>query len=170
MVIILSPRKSKIEKEIIEILKNYGANYISDKVINETNNGFLIVSAYKKTEIKTATGIVLFTEKTLRFKEQKFPIGIVGICEENNKYGLETFKRNKNAVITCGNNNKNTLTLSSNRNNTILATLQRSFYDNKRNIVEPCELRINLRKHYSPFSVMSAAIILLYHGITPTEF
>lgn len=168
--VILSNRKSKKEKEIIKILKKYGANYISDKILTETNGIFTIASIYKKTELDFKKGIAVFTEKTLRFKDQKFPIGIVGLCEEDNFLCLETFKKNRNAVITCGANHKNTFTLSSNSNGPLLVTLQRSFYNIEGNIVEPCELKITLTEDFSPFSVMCATVILLYHGILPDTF
>ncbi len=168
--VILSNRKSKKEKEIIKILKQYGANYISDKILTDLCGKFTIASIYKKTELDLQKGIAVFTEKTLRFKDQKFPIGMVGICEENNHLCLETFKKSRNAVITCGSNHKNTFTLSSYSNGPLLVSLQRSFYDINGNIVEPCELKISITEDYSPFSVMCAAVILLYHGIVPDKF
>ena len=112
----------------------------------------------------------VFVEKNLRFLEQKFPIGILGVCEENNRTALETFKKSKNAVITCGINNKNTITLSSITDNTLLATLQRSIYDVNGNVLEPCEFKINLTEAFSPFAIMSSVAVLLYNGIIPQEF
>ncbi len=170
MVILLANRKSKCEKEIIKILQKYGGDYISDKVLSENSGNFTIVSIYKKTEIAIDKGIAVFVEKNLRFIDQKFPIGIVGVCEENNHTALETLKKSRNAVITCGINNKNTITLSSIADNTLLATLQRSIYDIKGNLLEPCEFKIKLTEKFSPFAVMSAVAILLYSGITPQEF
>ena len=110
MVVLLTNRKSKYEKEIIEILKNYGANHISDKFITENKNNFTIISVYKKTDITLNRGIAVFTEKSNRLKHQSLPIGVIGICEDNNEIGLETFKINHNAVLTCGPGNKNTIT------------------------------------------------------------
>ena len=170
MVILLSNRKSKRERELVKILEKYGGNFISDKFLIENNGSFTIVSIYKKTEISLNKGIAVFLEKSIRFKEQKFPIGIIGVCEEDNKSAFETFKKNKNAVITCGINNKNTITLSSISENTLLATLQRSIYDINGNLLEPCEFKIRLTEKFSPFSVISSVIILLYHGIVPAEF
>lgn len=170
VVILLSERKSKIEKEIIEILKKYGANYISDKNITEVAGSFTVVTAYKKTEITVNKGTVIFTERTHRFREQKFPIGIIGICEEKNKTAFETFKKSNNAVITCGINNKNTVTLSSINGDNLLITLQRTLIDINGNHIYPCEFKISLTKPYSPFSIMSAFAVLLLNGITPQEF
>lgn len=170
MVILLSNRKSKREKEIVKILKKYGGNFISDKILSENGGKFTIISIYKKTEISLDKGIAVFVEKNIRFKEQKLPIGIVGICEENDKTALEIFKKSHNAVITCGINNKNTVTLSSISEDTLFATLQRSVYDINGNLLEPCELKIKLTENFSPFSVICSVIILLYHGIIPEEF
>ena len=170
MVVLLSNRKSKLEKEIVKILKKYGTNYISDKVLTENDGNFTIATIYKKTEILLNKGIVVFTEKSHHFKEQKLPIGIIGVCEENDRSAFEILKNNRNAVITCGINNKNTITLSSIGENTLLATLQRSIYDIGGNFLEPCEFKITLSENYSPFSVMSATVILLYHGIIPDVF
>ncbi len=170
VVILLSERKSKIEKEIIEILQKYGGNHISDKNITETQSKFTIITVYKKTEITLNKGAVVFVEKTHRFKEQKFPIGIIGICEEKNKTAFETFKKSNNAVITCGINNKNTVTLSSINKDNLLITLQRSLIDINGNHIYPCEFKIKLTKAYAPFSIMSAATVLLLNGITPQEF
>ncbi len=170
MVILLTERKSKTEKEILEILKKYGANHISDRLISDNGGKFTIVSIYKKTEILLNKGTVVFTENSKRFKEQKFPIGIIGICEERNKTAFETFKANNNAVIVCGINNKNTLTISSINKETFIATLQRSIIDNNGNQISPYEFKIKLTKSYSPFAVMASATILLLNGITPNEF
>ncbi len=170
VVILLSNRKSNREKELVKILEKYGGNFISDKVLSENGGKFTIISIYKKTEISLNKGIAVFVEKSIRFKDQKFPIGIIGVCEENNKTALETFKKNRNAVITCGINNKNTITLSSISEDTLFATLQRSVYDINGNLIEPCELKIKLTENFSPFSVICSVIILLYHGIIPKEF
>ena len=170
MVILLSSRKSKREKEIVKILKKYSGSYISDKILSENGGKFTVISIYKKTEISLNKGITVFLEKNLRFKDQRLPIGIIGICEENDKTALEIFKKNHNAVITCGINSKNTITFSSISQNTLFATLQRSIYDINGNLLEPCELKIKLTENFSAFSVICAVIILLYHGIIPEEF
>ena len=170
MVILLSNRKSKLEKEIVKILEKYGGNFISDKTLYINGEGFNIISFYKKAEISIDKGVAVFLEKNIRFKDQKLPIGIVGICEENDITALEIFKKNHNAVITCGVNNKNTITFSSISQNTLFATLQRCVYDINGNLLEPCELKIKLTENFSSFSVICSVIILLYHGIVPKEF
>lgn len=170
MVILFSNRKSKCEKELAKILGKYGGNFISDKILNNMGEKFNIVSFYKKAEISIDKGIAVFLEKNIRFKDQLLPIGIVGVCEENDKTALEIFKKSHNAVITCGINNKNTITFSSISPNTLFATLQRSIYDINGNLLEPCELKIKLTENFSSFSVICSVIILLYHGIIPEEF
>ena len=170
MVVLLTNRKSKYEKEIIEILKNYGANHISDKFITENKNNFTIISVYKKTDITLNRGIAVFTEKSNRLKHQSLPIGVIGICEDNNEIGLETFKINHNAVLTCGPGNKNTITNSSISNNTIFLTIQRTIINQNGEKIEPCEIKIELSKNFLPFSVMAAAAILILYGITPNKF
>ncbi|MBR6533796.1 MAG: hypothetical protein IKT44_05145 [Clostridia bacterium] len=170
MVILFSKQKSKCEKELAKILGKYGGNFISDKILNNMGEKFNIVSFYKKADVSIEKGVAVFLDKNLRFKDQKLPIGIVGICEENDKTALEIFKKSHNSVITCGINNKNTVTLSSISQDTLFATLQRSVYDINGNLLEPCELKIKLTENFSPFSVICSVIILLYHGIIPEEF
>ena len=80
MVILFSGRKDRFEREIIEILTNYGAFYISDKSVFENKNTFTIISAYKKTNINLTGGIAVFTENSERFVSQELPIGIIGVC------------------------------------------------------------------------------------------
>ncbi len=170
MVILLSERKSKNEKEITEILKKHGANHYSDKTISKGTDTFTCISIYKPTELLINNAVAVFTEKTIKFNKQIYPIGIVGVCEDSNKYALENFKKTKNAVITCGSNNKNTLTISSFSKNSVLVTLQRSIIDINGTRVEPCELKIRLLKPYNPYSILSSIAILLLHGIYPEEF
>lgn len=170
MVILFSSRKSKNESEITEILKKYGASFISDRTVSETSGKFTVVCVYKKTEISLNKGIGVFIEKTNRFKDQQLPIGIVGICEENNCEAFKIFKINNNAVITCGINSKNTVTFSSIGNNALLITLQRTIFDINGNPLYPCELNIKLTKQFSSLSVMVSAVILLLNGILPQEF
>ncbi len=170
LVILLSERRSKSEKEIIEILKKYGANHFSDKEITEGNSTITCISIYKPTQLFVKNAVAVFTEKSAKFNKQNCPIGIIGVCEDTNKNALENFKKSNNAVITCGINNKNTLTISSFSENYVLVTLQRSVIDINGNRIEPCEFKIKLLKPYNPYSVMSVTAILILFGIYPTEF
>ena len=113
MVILFSGRKSAVEKEIIEILSGYGADYISDKAVSSLGGRFTVVSEYKKTEIKLKSGIAVFIDDTDRFDNQVFPDGIIGICEDTNTAALKAFKDSGTPVISCGIGAKNTVTLSS---------------------------------------------------------
>lgn len=170
MVILFSGRKSKIEKEIIEILSKYGGNYISDKFVGDNSGTFTFLSVYKKSEIKLKKGIAVFIDDTKRFQNQNLPIGVIGICEDLNHKALEIFKNNNIAVISCGINSKNTVTLSSYNSENLLATLQRTLTDNFGNEIDPCEYRIKLSKEFHPFSIMASIAVLLLNGILPHEF
>ena len=170
MVILFSDRKSRIEKEIIDILTFTGADYISDKTVCSREGVFTIISEYKKAELDITHGLAVFCENTNRFKNQTFPKGIIGICEDTNLNALELFKKSNTPVISCGLNGKNTVTLSSFKDNTMLVTLQRSITNIHKTEIEPCEFKIKLNKSYSPFAVLASSAVLLLKGITPKEF
>ncbi len=170
MVILLTLRKSKYEEEIVEILKNYGADHFCDKSITVGGSKLTCISIYKHTELNLKNAVAIFTDKTSRFSLQKFPIGVIGVCEDSNKTALENFKKSNNAVITCGINNKNTITISSLTTDSALITLQRSVIDINGNRLEPCEFKIRLSKPYAAFSIMAATAALILNGISPTEF
>ncbi len=170
MVLLLSDRKSKCEKEIIEILKKYGGRHISDKFIDENNGCFTILSLYKKSEIDLSKGVAVYIDKNKRFLRQRLPIGIIGICEDDNRIALETFKNNGNAVICCGLSSKNSVTLSSIGSQQLFTSLQRSIQNVEGEIIDPCEIKIKLTKNYQAFSVMASTAILLLMNITPKEF
>ena len=170
LVILLGGRKSKYEKEIIKILKKHGASYYSDKIINHPGGKFSCISIYKPTLITAEKAIAVFTEKTQKFAKQLFPIGIIGICEDQNKEALDSFKNNNNAVITCGANNKNTVTVSSFNNDSFLITLQRTVIDINGKKIEPCEFKIKITEKFMPYSILAGAAVLILNGIIPKEF
>jgi len=167
MIVLFSERKSKLEKEIIEILKKSGANYISDKAILGKSGKFTIISEYKECEIKLKKGIAVFCDDTERFKNQILPKGFVGICQDNNKNALNILKQNGIPVITCGTNHKNTVTISSINKENIFICIQRSINNFKKQEIEPTELKIISKKSYNPFSLTAAATVLLLKGIYP---
>lgn len=170
MVILFSGRKSETEKEIIEILSLNGGDYISDKTVCKGRGLFTVISEYKKTDLNLKKGIALVLDDTDRFKNQFFPFGIIGICEENNKTALKLFQNSKIPAISCGMNSKNAITASSLDSEYMLVTLMRTITDINGNDIETGEYRITLSKKYNPFSVMASAAVLLLHGITPKEF
>ena len=170
MVILFSERKNHTEREIIEILTSFGGNYISDKKIEKNGELFTIVSEYKKTDLKIKGGIAIILNATERFKGQKFPKGITGICEDINRDAFELLKKSKIPLISCGMNPKSTVTLSSINKDTVSVFLQRIITDINGNDIEPFEFKIKLKKSYSQFSLLSSAVILLIYGITPKEF
>lgn len=170
MVILFSGRKSAVEREIIEILCKYGANYISDKAVSAGDGGFTIISEYKKTDINLKNGIAVFIDDTDRFENQVFPDGITGICEDKNITALGIFKASGIPVISCGMSAKNTVTLSSLSSGSLLASLQRTVTDLSGGEVEPGEFKIRLTKPYTHFAVMASAAVLLLSGIVPDVF
>ena len=170
MVILFSGRKSAVEKEIIEILSGYGADYISDKAVSSLGGRFTVVSEYKKTEIKFKSGIAVFIDDTDRFDNQVFPDGIIGICEDTNTAALKAFKDSGTPVISSGMGAKNTVTLSSFGDASLLASLQRTVTDFKGKEIDPAEFKIKLTKKYSAFAVMAATAVLLLIGIKPDVF
>ncbi len=169
MVILLSNRKSKYEKEIIEILKKYGGQHISDKFIGKDSK-FTILSIYKKSELQISKGVVVFLDEGERFINQEIPLGFIGVCDEENRQALSIFKKNKIAVICCGLGNKNSITLSSLGDNLLFTCLQRNLQKSNGEIIEPGEFKIKLTKNYLPFSIMASVAILLLNDITPLEF
>lgn len=170
LVILFADRKSRTEKDIIEILTFAGAGYISDKTVCSGEGVFTVVSEYKNIDLKLNKGIAVICDRTDRFDRQALPSGIIGICEDTNQSALSLFFKNKIPVISCGMGGKNTITISSLEENTLFATLQRSITDMHGSIIEPAEFKIKLNKCYSPFAVMASVAILLLHGITPKEF
>ncbi len=170
LVILFADRKSRTEKEIIDILTLFGANYISDKTVCSLEGVFTVVSEYKNIDLKLDSGVAVICDSTDRFNKQSFPKGIIGICEDTNTNALNLFFKNRTPVISCGMNGKNTITLSSLDDNTLFATLQRSVTDLKGRVIEPAEFKIKLNKCFSPFAVMASVAILLLNGLTPKEF
>lgn len=167
MVILFSDRKSVVEKEIISILTNFGATYISDKRVICGNTPITVIGVYKKTDLNIKKGVAVMLGVTNRFKEQKFTNSIIGICESSDKEAVEIFSKSPIAVISCGMGTKNTVTVSSIKENTALVTFQRNLTDIYGKTIEPAEYKIKLKGKYSEFSVMASTAILLLHGINP---
>ena len=170
MVILLSDRNNKHEKEIIEILKKHGGQHISDKFIGDNEGKFTVLSIYKKSELQINKGVIVFLDEGKRFADQEIPIGFIGVCDENNIKALSIFKKNKISAICCGLGSKNSITLSSLGDNSLFACLQRNIQKNDGKIIEQGEFKIKLTKKYLPFSIMASVAILLLYGITPNEF
>lgn len=170
MVILFAGRKSKTEEEIISILKDYGANHISDRSVTAINSGFTLVSEYKKTELTLKNGIAVMVDHTERFQGQEFPAGMVGVCENTDKTALALMKQSGIPVVSCGMDGKNTVTLSSLGTDILSLTLQRAIPDFSGHIIEPGDYVIQLKKEYQPFSVMASAAVLLLSGIEPKAF
>lgn len=160
MVILFSNRKSKLEKEIVEILIACGADVISDKSVVSAGGFFTLAICYKKTEIKTKKAIALFVDDSTKFCNQNLSDKVIGICEDKNINALENFKKNKVAVVTCGNNPKNTITLSSIEDGNYILTLQRQITNLRGNILYPADYKITLNKQYSPEAVMLSGAVL----------
>ena len=131
MVLLFSNRKSKLEKEIRDILTAFGADFITDKSVSATGGFFTVAVCYKKTEINIKKGIALMLDDTKRFEGQIFPDGIIGICEDSNTSALSLFKSNHLPALTCGISHKNTVTFSSIGEKEFILTLQREIFDIK---------------------------------------
>lgn len=170
MVVLFSNRKSKAEKEIVDILTACGADFISDKTVCAKGGYFTLTVFYKPTDLKIEKGIVLILDNTEKFLPQSLPDGTIGICEDCNSNALKIFEKNNIPVISCGNSSKNTITISSINDRNIIVTLQREITDKFGNIIYPGDYKIALSKDYSPFAVLSSAAILLLNGITPNKF
>lgn len=169
MVVLLSGRKNKYEKEIIEILTKIGANYISDKAVFSGDSPITIISEYKNTNLKIKKGIVVMLDDNERFLEQKLPFSMVGICEESNKIGIDILSKNNIKVISCGLGPKNSVTISSINYDTIFITIQRIITNIKGEDIEPAEYKIKINREYLPFSIMASVTIMLLYGIIPKE-
>lgn len=170
MVILFCQNENGVAKEIAEILTSHGADHITDSVIEQKNGRFTVLTKTRKTELKLTNAIAVFCSESKKFKNQAFPKGVIGICEETDRTALEILARSDTPVITCGMNQKNTVTLSSLNGNIWLAALQRNLNDLNGKKILPCEFKIKLKKQYNPFSVLAAAVILLLNGIKPCEF
>ena len=170
MVLIFSDRKSAEEKEIISILKGFDITYISDKFIKSGKKGLTILNIHKIVELNIDKGIAVMIGDTSRFSSQKFPKGIIGICDCYNKNSLEIFAKHPMEVITCGMGRKNTVTFSSINQDTALLTFQRNITDFSGRTIEPAEYRLKLKTKYNNFSVMASFTILLLNGIKPDIF
>lgn len=170
MVILFADRKSKTEKEIIKILKNFGADYISDKAIRKSGGKITLISQYKPIDIQSTKDIVIICDETRRFEKLKLPNKILGIFEDTNKIAAAIFKESKSTCITCGLGIKNTVTLSSIECKKVVVCLQRTVTDFFGNEIEPGDFAIKISADFSPFSIMASFLILLLHGIIPIEF
>jgi len=167
MVILFSDRKSVEEREIVQILTDSGATYISDKEIKSGKNSITVFSAYKKTNLNIKKGIVIMLGGEKRFYQQKLPVYTIGICDSLDKEAVNFFANNTVLVISCGMGRKNTVTFSSIDEDKALLTFQRTLTDIYGNTIEPAEYKNKLKNKYREFSVMASATILLLYGIKP---
>ncbi len=164
MVILFSNRKSKLEKEILEILTAWGADFITDKSVTVTGGYFTVAVCYKKTDLALKKGIALILDDTDRFKALNLPQGIYGICEDKNSSAIEIFSKNNIPVVTCGSNHKNTLTLSSINERDFVITLQREITDLNGKPVYPADFILSFKKSYSPQAVLLSTAVLCLSG------
>lgn len=164
MVILFSKRKSKIQKEISEILHKFGGDLIEDKKIKLGSGEFTVLSVTKPQELELKTAVAVFCDENEKFEKQVLPKGIIAICESENKLALNILKQNGVAAITCGGNPKNTVTFASITDDSAIITLQRSLCELKGNKIEPADFKIKIPPKFSPFSVMAAVTVLLLCG------
>ncbi len=164
MVLLFSDRKSKLEKEITEILTAFGADFITDKSVSAIGGFFTVVVCYKKSEINIKKGIALMIDDTEKFKNQVLPKGIVGVCEDNNSSAIDIFKANRLPAMTCGLSHKNTVTFSSMGKKHFVLTLQREITDINGNTILPCDIKVDFEKEYSPSAVLLSLSVLCLLG------
>lgn len=167
MVLLFSERKNKEEMEIIKILNNYGASYVSDKTVTEGKNKFTVISLYKKTDVNLEKGVVVLLGNSKKFESLRFKGNITGICDGSNQKTLDIFSNSPITVISCGMGRRNTVTASSITKENVLISIQRCFNDINGNTIEPLELKIRLKDNYKDFSIMASVTILLLYGIKP---
>ena len=165
MVILFSNRKSKLEKEITEILTAWGADFISDKSVTVTGGYFTVAICYKKTDLNIKKGIVLILDDTEKFIDLILPQTLCGICEDTNINAIKVFSKNKIPVVTCGINQKNTLTFSSIDKKEFAITLQREITDINGNGIMPADFILSFEKSYSPQAVLLSCAVLCLLGI-----
>ena len=71
MVLILSDKENKIDRQIIEILSRKGAAVITDNKISESFSHFTAISIHNKTKIECNTGIAIVTDSIKGLKNQE---------------------------------------------------------------------------------------------------
>ena len=167
MVLLFSNRKSKLEKEIKDILTAFGADFISDKSVSANGGFFTVAICYKKTEINIKKGSALIIDDTNRFKDQEFPKEIIGICEDSNTSAIDIFRLNNVPVLTCGISNKNTVTFSSIGKKEFVITLQREIIGLNGKRIFPCDVKLEFSKEYSPEAVLLSVSVICLLGVEP---
>lgn len=164
MVVILSDKKCRTEREISEILFSHGGDCISDGCIRFGQSKFTVINLHRNTDLKISGGIVVIAGNCKRFAKQLLPAGVIGICEDTNRDALMLFKKNRTPVISCGMDARNTVTVSSLSENTLIAALRRTVTDVKGRELEPAEFKIKLSSDVTPFSAMACVTALLLLG------
>ena len=94
MVLVLSDKENKIEKEIAEMLKELSTSAAKDKGIHPISSDFTAVFIHQDIYIDAKCGIVIATDNLKKFKNQRLPKSFIGVCDENNKNALKFFKSN----------------------------------------------------------------------------
>ena len=168
MVVVLSDKEDKAQKEILRILNLQGAGIISEKGIQEAKGDFSVVSIVKPNNIQLEKGVIIMTSEKNTFKNQILPEDVIGICKDTNSAALNLFMKNHIPVITCGTGNKNTLTVSSVNDKGIMISLQRNITDIKGNIIEPIEIKIAASAQ-DFFPLLAATGASLYYGVLPSN-
>lgn len=169
MVIMFCESKSKIAKEIAEILTSYGADHITDSKVEQNTGRFILISKTKPCKLGLNNAAIIFCTKSDKFKNQMLPKGVIGICDEDDRTALKILSQSNIPVITCGMNQKNTVTLSSLNENIWHISLQRNIQGINAVKIIPSEFKIKLKKQYNPFSILAAVTALLINGIKPYE-
>lgn len=165
MVVILSGKENSAEREITSLLGKLGFGVITENFIKESQKEITVISLKKPCDIVLTGGIVIMTDDTDTFKNQKLPQGMTGVCMDTNLAALKLFKENNVPIITCGTGNKNTLTVSSITEKGLMLSLQRSITDIKGNITEPKEIKTVAANIENYFPILAVTAVMIYYGL-----
>ena len=158
MIVLLSDKENKTEKQIIKYL-TANRTQVKENTVN-------FISLHSQAE-EIAAKTVIVTGRCKSFRKQLISKKTMAICHENNTDALRLFKSNRLSVITCGRGGKNTVSISSITDNTLLLSLQRSITDINGNIIEPCEIKVKLKDSKVGFAELATTIVLLIYGNYP---
>ena len=163
----------KLEKEFTEklcrVLERFGGVFVlhdNAPVISNAKEEFLLYDCEKLQKIDTEKGILIFKTKQKNIQTDKISIStsIVSIVERENKKALQMLKNNMIPTLICGMSIADTLTLSSIEDNSAVIDLQREIYDLDKQIIEPCEIKINYDIPFTDYELLVVSGILLLSG------
>ncbi len=169
VIVLFSKRYSRLKKEILGILENYGFavadnNYITGAVgCRDT-----VVCRSGRTDLKIGKSVVIFVDDT-PFFGQSVPDEAVTVIESTNTPVLRVLLNSGSSVVNCGMLKTDTLTLSSIGDTGVMVSLQRKIKNISGVTVEPQEYFFPAQKDYLPEAVMISAAVLILYGVFPNN-